>query len=83
MPCEGISQFPSVQIPNFDGVVATATDKSFPIPADGYAFNRVGMPSEGISQFPSVQIPNFDGVVPTATDKSFPIWADGDTINLP
>jgi hypothetical protein len=77
MPSEGISQFPSVQIPNFDGVVATATDKSLPIPADGYGKNRLGMLFEGISQFPGVQIPNFDGSVPSATNQSFPIRADG------
>jgi hypothetical protein len=80
MSCKRISQFPGVQIPNFDGFVATATDKSFPIRADAYACNPVGMPCEGISQFPSVQIPEFDGVVattPTTTNKSFPIRADG------
>jgi hypothetical protein len=41
MPYEGMSEFPGVQIPNFDGVVITTTDKSFPIRADGYGINRI------------------------------------------
>jgi hypothetical protein len=81
MFCEDMSHFPSVQIPNFDGVVPTTTDKSFPIRANGYGKNPLEMPCESMSQFPSVEIPNFDSCVMTTTDKSLPIRADGDAIN--
>jgi hypothetical protein len=39
-----MSQFPGVEIPNFDGFVITTTDKSFPIGTDGYGRNQLGMP---------------------------------------
>jgi hypothetical protein len=52
MPFEGASQFPSMQIPEFDSFVPTATDKCLPIRTEGNASNPLGMPSKGYLSVP-------------------------------
>jgi hypothetical protein len=79
---DGSYQFPSVQIPDFDGFLGTPTNNNLPIRADGDAINLVWMTCKGSYQFPGVQIPDFDGFVVTPTHNDVPIRADGDAINL-
>jgi hypothetical protein len=78
MPFKRSFVFPSVQIPELDSVVTTATDDCLPIRTDGDTINAP-WPFKRFSVFPSVQIPELDSV--TATDNSLPIRADGYSIN--
>jgi hypothetical protein len=75
MHCKSADLLSGCEIPQFNGVVITTTDKGFAIRADGDGINRPNRLCKGADLLSGGEIPQFDGTVTTTANKGFAISA--------